>query len=104
MTFDLPNSLHDERQIQQHSAPLDLQQDSACRYCGTPVSILDPDAVAKTVTALADAQTRRSTVDVDALASALLTPPPPDASRRQPAGDLVAAGIAAVAALLLSRM
>jgi DNA-directed RNA polymerase subunit RPC12/RpoP len=85
-------------------APLDLERDNACRYCGTPISILDPDAVAKTVKALADAQTRRSTVDVEALATALLTPPPPDASRPHLAGDLVAAGIAVVASVLLRRM
>jgi DNA-directed RNA polymerase subunit RPC12/RpoP len=85
-------------------APLDLQRDNACRYCGTPISVLDPDAVAKTVQVLADAQTRRSTVDVDALATALLTPPPPDASRPHLTGDLVAAGIAVVAALLLRQV
>ena len=82
-------------------APLDLERDNACRYCGTPISILDPDAVAKTVTALADAQTRRSTIDFDALATALLTPPPPDAGRPEARADLVAAGIAAMASILL---
>ena len=25
-------------------APLDLERDTACRYCGSPISILDPDA------------------------------------------------------------
>jgi DNA-directed RNA polymerase subunit RPC12/RpoP len=85
-------------------APLDLEQDTACRYCGSPISILDPDAVAKTVNALATAQTRASTIDVDLLAKALLMPPPPDASRPHLAGDLVSAGVAAVAALLLRRV
>ena len=85
-------------------APLDLEHDNACRYCGTPISILDLDAVAKTVQALADAQTRRSTIDVDALATALLMPPAPDASRPHLTGDLVAAGIAVVASLLLRRV
>jgi len=85
-------------------APLDLERETACRYCGSPISILDPDAVAKTVNALATAQTRASTIDVDLLAKALLMPPPPDASRPHLAGDLVSAGIAAVAALLLSRV
>jgi DNA-directed RNA polymerase subunit RPC12/RpoP len=85
-------------------APLDLERDAACRYCGSPISILDPDAVAKTVNALATAQTQASTIDIDLLAKALLIPPPPDASRPYLTGDLVSAGIAAVAGLLLRRM
>jgi DNA-directed RNA polymerase subunit RPC12/RpoP len=81
-------------------APLDLQNDPACRYCGSPIAILDPDAVAKTVSALGDAQARLSTIDVDRLADALLMRPPPDASRSSSAVDLVAAGIAVVASVL----
>jgi DNA-directed RNA polymerase subunit RPC12/RpoP len=81
-------------------APLDLQNDPACRYCGSPIAILDPDAVAKTVSALGDAQARLSTIDVDRLADALLMRPPPDASRSSLAVDLVAAGIAVVASVL----
>ena len=81
-------------------APLDLEHDAACRYCGAPISILDPDAVARTVNALASAQARAGTVDVDQLATALLTPPPRDASRPHAVGDLVVAGLAVVAALL----
>ena len=82
-------------------APLDLEHDAACRYCGSPISILDPDAVAKTVNALNGAQARAGTVDVDRLATALLTPPPPDASRPHLVNDLVATGLAVVAALLV---
>jgi DNA-directed RNA polymerase subunit RPC12/RpoP len=82
-------------------APLDLEHDAACRYCGSPISILDPDAAVKTVNALASAQTRLSTIDVDRLAGALLTPPPADASRPHLVGDLVATGLAVVAALLV---
>ena len=81
-------------------APLDLEHDAECRYCGSPISILDPDAVARTVNALNAAETQRSTIDVARLAEALLQPPPPDASRPLVAADLVATGIAAVAALL----
>jgi DNA-directed RNA polymerase subunit RPC12/RpoP len=84
-------------------APLDLEHDAACRYCGSPISILDPDAMVKTVNALNTAQTRLSTIDVDSLADALLMPRPPGASRPLPMGDLVATGIAAVAALLLKK-
>jgi hypothetical protein len=78
-----------------------LARDSACRYCGSPISILDPDAVAKTVNALNTAQTRLNTVDVDRLAAALLTPPPPDTAAPDLMSDLVVTGLAAVAALLI---
>jgi hypothetical protein len=82
-------------------APLDLEHDAACRYCGSPISILDPDAVARTVNELNAAQARAGTVDVDRLATALLTPPPQDTSRPHLVSDLVVTGIAVVAALLL---
>jgi DNA-directed RNA polymerase subunit RPC12/RpoP len=82
-------------------APLDLTHDSACRYCGSPISILDPDAVAKTVNALNAAETRLNTVDIDRLAAALLTPPPRDTSVPYLMSDLVVTGLAAVAALLI---
>jgi DNA-directed RNA polymerase subunit RPC12/RpoP len=81
-------------------APLDLQHESACRYCGSPISILDPQQVAKTVNDLAVAQARQGTVDVDRLAEALLMPRPPDANRPHIVGDLVMTGLAVVAALL----
>ena len=91
-------------------APIDLGRDLACPYCRSPIAILDTEAVSKTLRELADAQARRSTIDVDALADALLTRAPRDdratrfASVPDPGGhlgmDLVAAGIAAVAALL----
>jgi hypothetical protein len=65
------------------------------------VSILDPDAAVQTVNALNAAQARLSTVDVGRLAEALLMPRPADESRPHPIADLVAGGIAAVAALLV---
>jgi DNA-directed RNA polymerase subunit RPC12/RpoP len=82
-------------------APLDLEHDTACKYCGSPISILDPDAVVKTVNSLTTAQARLSAVDVDRLAAALLTPPPADAIAPHLVGDLVMTGLAAVAALLI---
>jgi len=81
-------------------APLDLDHDSACRYCGSPISILDPDAVAKTVAQLGQAQTRLNTVDVDKLAAALTMPPPADHAVPHLLGDLVLGGLAVVVALL----
>jgi hypothetical protein len=82
-------------------APLDLEHDTACKFCGSPISILDPDAVAKTLNALNTAQMRAHTIDVDQLAAALTLPPPPDTLAPRLVGDLVMTGLAAFAALLI---
>ena len=50
---------------------------------------------------LGQAQARLNTVDVDKLADALMTPPPPDAMSPYRIGDLVMGGLAVVAALLV---
>jgi hypothetical protein len=42
-------------------APIDLQKDTACSYCHSPVSILDPDAVEKMLQELQDKEARRLT-------------------------------------------
>lgn len=90
-------------------APIDLQQNAVCPYCRSPLAILDPDAVSKALRELNTAEVERKTIDVDRLAEAL-TMRPPDAGRlrvdlaggagSELTGDLVAAGIAIVAALL----
>ena len=90
-------------------APVDLEHESACTYCHTPISILDPGAVAKTVSELGTAEARRQSIDVNALAAALMQQPPPATSTSPfsttPSGvgiavDLVAIGVGIVAALL----
>jgi hypothetical protein len=85
-------------------APIDLQNSIACGYCHTPISILDPDAVTKAVGVLASAEANRKTIDVLALADAMLQRPPPEAGRGVTnsllAVDLVAVGIGIVADLL----
>ena len=83
-------------------APVDLEHDTACPYCRSPISILDPDAVSKTLHELASAETRRQTIDVNALAEALLALPPETHSvdRSRLVGDFVAAGVGIVASLL----
>ena len=58
-------------------APVDLEKDAACPYCRAPIAILDPGAVNATVRNLQSAETRRTTVDVDALVDGML-----DAHRR----------------------
>jgi hypothetical protein len=83
-------------------APLDLEHDTACRYCGSPISILDPEAVSKTIQQLGPAQARMQTVDVERLADALMTPPL-DPVAPHLVGDLVMAGLAVVATLLIAR-
>lgn len=91
-------------------APVDLEKDSACPYCRAPISILDPEVVAATVRTLESAETRRATIDVDALVDGML-----EAHRRsaelERAGsrpgetglaiDLVALGLAALTAAWL---
>ena len=90
-------------------APIDLRQDTVCPYCRSPLAILDPDAVVKALGELNTAEIQRKTIDIDRLADALLMRPPDSLSSRAGApadakpvgtGDLVAAGIALVAALL----
>jgi len=85
-------------------APVDLEHETACAYCHSPISILDPDAVSNTLHELADAEAHRQTIDVVALADALLQRPPPDPgrgiTRNGLVGDLVAAGIGIVVGAL----
>lgn len=84
-------------------APVDLQNSTACAYCHTPISILDPDAVSKAVGALAAAEASRKAVNVDALADAIMQQPRESSSplsAEVPLGDLIVVGIGIVAALL----
>ena len=54
-------------------APLDLERETACRYCRAPVSILDADAVRKTLAQLSDREReRRRPVDPVAAVDAVL--------------------------------
>ena len=84
-------------------APVDIQHSSACAYCHTPISILDPNAITKAIGALTTAQSRRGTVDVNLLADALLQRSPSEvdsAVAGAPLVDLIAVGVGIVAALL----
>jgi uncharacterized Zn finger protein (UPF0148 family) len=44
-------------------APIDLQKDTACPYCRSPVSVLDPDAVEKMLQQLQDKEAHRRAPD-----------------------------------------
>jgi DNA-directed RNA polymerase subunit RPC12/RpoP len=91
-------------------APIDLQHDTVCPYCRSPLAIHDPNAVGNALGHLKRAEVQRNTIDIDRLADALLMHAPDSLSWRvggpgdtnpvPPGGDLVAAGIGLVAALL----
>jgi hypothetical protein len=51
-------------------APVDLGSGFACAHCGSPVTVLDANAVEDTLRRLQDAQARRSSADADAEARA----------------------------------
>jgi transcription elongation factor Elf1 len=92
-------------------ASVDLQRDTACPYCRSPLAILDPDAIAKTLRELNAAELEMKTIDVDRLADALIARPSgardglaferADSDDRPWSGDLVSAGIAIIGSLLL---
>ena len=78
-------------------------------YCRSPLAILDPEAVNKALRELSTSEIQRRTIDVDRLADALTMRAPgigglngsgTAAIDAGLAGDLVAAGVAIVAALL----
>lgn len=83
-------------------APVDLEHDSACQYCGSPISILDPAVVGASAQQPSPAEAPLQEADVDRLVDALRMQAPPDSSLPR-VGDLVAAGLAVFTNLLLSR-
>jgi Zn-finger nucleic acid-binding protein len=53
-------------------APVDLGRDSQCTYCRSPISILDAEAVSKTLAELGAQERRRNTIDPEAAVEGLL--------------------------------
>lgn len=53
-------------------APVDLTQDPQCSYCGAPISMLDADAVRRTLAELSLDERHRNRVDPGAAVEALL--------------------------------
>jgi hypothetical protein len=53
-------------------APVDLGRDPQCGYCRAPISILDADAVRRTLSELGEAERRRGQVDPGAIVDGLL--------------------------------
>jgi len=78
-------------------AGIDLSTDSACRYCRAPVTVLDPDALSRTVASLSDAEAKRHRIDPQVLADALMAAERPagraDMTRAARTPDAVVAAI-----------
>ena len=53
-------------------APVDLARDPACGFCRAPISILDADAVSRTVAELGAAERRTTQIDPDRMLKAVL--------------------------------
>jgi hypothetical protein len=52
--------------------PVNVERDAACSYCRSPISILDADAVSRTLAELSEQEQRRKHVDPHAAVDALL--------------------------------
>jgi DNA-directed RNA polymerase subunit RPC12/RpoP len=63
-------------------APVDIKRDHACGHCRSPLAILDPAAVEQALATYHQAEVKRTTLDPEALADAILLTER-DKSRRQ---------------------
>ncbi len=53
-------------------APVDIRRDHACGHCRSPIAILDPDAVEQALARYQQAEVKRKTPNMDALADAIV--------------------------------
>ena len=84
-------------------APVDIRTQAACTHCGAPIAILDPDAVSKALAGFQAQETRRTRLDPEALAEAILcTEKQRSQSSRSDfsVGDLILSGIGMTLELL----
>ncbi len=89
-------------------APVDIRKDSACTYCQSPIAILDPQAVEKALASYQQAEVKRTTLDHEALADAIMSaerersasPGAAGSELELPIGDLIVSGIGIMAGLL----
>jgi hypothetical protein len=94
----------------QCGAPVDLARDSACPHCRTPLALIDPDGVAKALQDLATAKADRAPADPAAVRVVLAKAQVSAALDRERmregevGQDLVAIGVAAIGAWLVSRL
>lgn len=91
-------------------APVDIRKDSACTYCGSPIAILDQQAVEKALAGYAAAEAQRPTRSPEALADAIVAVERERHAQRHqdieageiPVGDLIVSGIGLVIDLFAS--
>jgi hypothetical protein len=77
-------------------APVDIQRDTACKFCAAPLAVLDADAVEKALREWSDAEARRPVPSRDRIAAAMLDAKAAEtrvrgADRWSRAGDVVGA-------------
>jgi DNA-directed RNA polymerase subunit RPC12/RpoP len=53
-------------------APIDIRRDAACTHCRAPIAILDPDAVEQALAGYHRAELKRTHLDPNALADAII--------------------------------
>lgn len=93
-------------------AAVNIEKDAACPYCRAPIAILDPEAINATVRSLESAESKRTTIDIDAVVDGIIEAHRRDREQERSAltwggdgaaavaVDLVALGLAAAASLL----
>jgi Zn-finger nucleic acid-binding protein len=91
-------------------APVDIRTDAACPHCRAPIAILDPEAVQQALATYRQAEVRRTHLDPDDLADAVLAVERQKRERRSAnvltrpledsVGDLVVSGVEVVWNLL----
>jgi Zn-finger nucleic acid-binding protein len=86
-------------------APIDIRKDAACSHCRAPIAILDPDAVEQALAGYHQAEIKRSHLDPNALADAIIeterqksrqTRDGTTGALNQPVEDLLVSGVTAV--------
>lgn len=97
----------------QCGAPIDLARDSACPHCGMPVALVDPDGVAKELSALSTEKAKAAPADPDAMRAVLAAAQADaliaaerarEAEAHEYHHDLVAIGVAAIGGWLADRL
>jgi ribosomal protein L37E len=94
----------------QCGAPVDLARDPACSHCGAPIALIDPEGVAKALQDLATQRSRTAPDERESMRAALT-----DTQIKaifelermragEPEQDLLAVGLAAVGAWLVTRL
>jgi DNA-directed RNA polymerase subunit RPC12/RpoP len=86
-------------------APIDIRRDAACTHCRAPIAILDPEAVKQALASYHQAEVKRSQLDPNALADAIIETERQKSRQQrevtastlnQPVEDLLVSGVTAV--------